>query len=134
MTSWCKEILSSIHDDSSWQASILMPSSIFGERDLCGNDLNMPQSTDQNNAIQSDTASNEIDIIKLYTQSESVKNKLCQTSLTHNYPKSALFPSESYGSFNEKDNLVEFIKKNLRERNISCYQIYKESFRCRKKL
>ena len=109
MTSWCSEILSSIHDDSSWQASIFMASSIFDQRDFYQSNLNV--TNHQNNPIQSVSAINEIDIIKLYTQSESVKDKLCQTALTHNYPKSALFHFEAYGSFNEKDNLVEFIKK-----------------------
>ena len=113
MTSWCKEILSSINDDSSWKASILIPSSIWHERDVCGNDINMDLSTNQNNTITSGIEDNEVDIIQLYTDSERVKSKLFRTALTHNYPKTALFHFESYDSFNERDNVVEFIKKKL---------------------
>ena len=127
MTSWCKEILSSINDDSSWKASILIPSSIWHERDVCGNDINMDLSTNQNNTITSGIEDNEVDIIQLYTDSERVKSKLFRTALTHNYPKTALFRFESYDSFNERDNVVEFIKKSSYQRNLSCYQVNKES-------
>ena len=127
MSSWCTEILSSIKDDSSWKASILIPSTIWYQSNITPNDINNNHSTDTTTVIPSITQDNEIDIIQLFSDSDHIKNKLFHTCLTHNYPKTALFHFESYDSLTQKDDLLQFIKKKIcRKWKLSCHQINKK--------
>ena len=116
MSSWCKDILSSIKDDSSWKASILIPSTIWHQNHLLIlHDNNNQNSTDTITVVTPDNKLNEIDIIQLFSDSEHIKHKLSHSIITYNYPKTAIFHFESYDSFTEKDNLIQFIKKKAAE-------------------
>jgi hypothetical protein len=113
MSSWCKDILSSIKKDSSWEASILIPSTIWHPHHLVPNHYCNQPSTDSVTDVPPANSTNEVDIVQLFSDSDHIKKKLLHISITHSYPKTALFHFESYDGFPAKDNLVQFIKKKL---------------------
>ena len=112
MSSWCQAILTSIEDDSQWKASIMFPSSIWTKSDFYDEGIIPLTNT---STITSSTTSkfSNIDIIELFNQRINIQNKILQTSIRMNYPKSALFHFEDYDSLLEKERLIHVIKKVL---------------------
>ena len=65
MTSWYKNILSSIKEDSSWKASILIPSTIWHKQSyIIGTNSNNIHSSASDVTTPSDNEVNEYDIIQ----------------------------------------------------------------------
>jgi hypothetical protein len=115
MTSWCKDILSSIKEDSSWIASIYMPSSIWSEFNLMKENSYNEKSIVSPDLGLCGTGKKDFDIVLLFSDSELIKKKVVECSLTYNYPKNALFHFESYDSYLHKDELIQHIKKKATE-------------------
>jgi hypothetical protein len=110
MSSWCQEIKTSLEDNCTWNASIVMPTSVWrmtdfplSEDELCIAEVDMnisnepmtsittPSSTINNSTNSpTDIPTNKIDIMLLLQHSNHIKSKLTTLALTNSYPENAV--------------------------------------------
>ena len=103
MSSWCQNLISSIHNDSKWQAFIPFP---FSESLLINEILKVGS-----HPHLKDNMSTHVDIVQLLNP----QNMLLQTVLKdisdcNHYPENAIIQFEGYSSFEDKSNLIDALK------------------------
>jgi hypothetical protein len=125
---WCQAIVESITDDSHWKAAINFPSFIWQNSDFASNsDDSSNRSNEEmdntstilkkplDNIFTTSTISsetNQTDIIKLFECNVAIQeHKLTHTSMINGYPKSALFCFENFTQFEQKEDLIDLLKR-----------------------
>jgi hypothetical protein len=131
MSSWCQEIKTSIKDKSTWNASIVMPTSVWrmtdfplSEDELKIAELDMKISNQPTTSIDTATSSitnstnspsdiptNQIDIMLLLQHSNHIKSKLTRLALIDSYPENAVFHFEGFNKFSDKAILIKILKQ-----------------------
>ena len=114
---WCKELLQSISNDSKWKASIFFPSSHAA---MINNQIEMSINVISHYNKFSVSPFPEhlynrddyVDIVQLFNSSLTLLPSVLQNiSSTFNYPNGAIFHFENYSSLDDKDRLIQDLKR-----------------------